>query len=170
MSALAGVHWWLALQFCPAKAMTKPIEAVHLFPALNELDCMGDEEKNKGVVSVWGDLYRNPFTGGVIVVPQKAVWETTRDLEATHARMDREVSAFLTHNNGIDLWETLRMLNWVGAPPTQHAAARTPYGNRWAHVLGFADTEGDLQASDDMAGRLGIRSTYKTGVPGSTGG
>ena len=133
----------------------------HLFPALNELDCMGDEEKNKGVVSVWGDLYRNPFTGGVIAVPQKAVWETTRDLEETHARMDREVSAFLTHNNGIDLWETLRMLNWVGAPPTQHAAARTPYGNRWAHVLGFADTEGDLQASDDMAGRLGIRSTYK---------
>ena len=133
----------------------------HLFPALNELDCMGDEEKNKGVVSVWGDLYRNPFTGGVIVVPQKAVWEATQDLAATHSRIDREVSSFLTHNNSVDLWETLRMLNWVGAPPTQHAAARTPYGNRWAHVFGFADTDGDLEATGEMASRLGIRDTYK---------
>lgn len=132
----------------------------HLFPALNELDCMGDEEKNKGVVSVWGDLYRNPFTGGVIVVPQKAVWEATRDLAMTHERIDREVSSFLTHNNGVDLWETLRMLNWVGAPPTQHAAARTPYGNRWAHVLGFADADGEMEADEDMATRLGIRNTY----------
>ena len=36
------------------------------------------------------------------------------------------------------------MLNWVGAPPTQHAAARTPYGNQWAHVLGFADVDGGI--------------------------
>ena len=27
-----------------------------LYPALNELDCMGDESKNEGVVAVWGDL------------------------------------------------------------------------------------------------------------------
>lgn len=132
-----------------------------LFPALNELDCMGDEEKNEGVVAVWGDLYRNPFTSGVIVVPQKAVWDATNDLKATHQRIDREVSSFLTRNNGIDFWETLRLLNWVGAPPTQHAAARTPYGKQWAHVLGFADTKDGVLASDDMAARLGIRSSYK---------
>lgn len=132
----------------------------HLFPVLNELDCMGDEEKNKGVIAVWGDLYRNPFTSGVIIVPQKAVWDATQDLAATHERIDREVSSFLTRNNGVDLWETLRMLNWVGAPPTQHAAARTPYGNQWAHVLGFADVDGKISASDDMAQRLGIRSSY----------
>ena len=133
----------------------------HLFPVFNELDCMGDEEKNNGVIAVWGDLYRNPFTSGVVIVPQKAIWDATQDLETTHARVDREISSFLTRNNGTDLWETLRMLNWVGAPPTQHAAARTPYGNRWAHVLGFADIEGDITASDDMASRLGIRNTYK---------
>ena len=132
----------------------------HLFPALNELDCMGDEEKNKGVIAVWGDLYRNPFTSGVIIVPQKAVWDATQDLAATHERVDCEVSSFLTRNNGVDLWETLRMLNWVGAPPTQHAAARTPYGNQWAHVLGFADIEGDMAATDSMAKRLGIRNSY----------
>ena len=132
----------------------------HLFPVLNELDCMGDEEKNKGVIAVWGDLYRNPFTSGVIIVPQKAVWDTTQNLVATHKRVDQEVSSFLTRNNGVDLWETLRMLNWVGAPPTQHAAARTPYGNRWAHVFGFADVGGNIVASDDMAKRLGIRNSY----------
>ncbi len=132
----------------------------HLFPVLNELDCMGDEEKNNGVIAVWGDLYRNPFTSGVIIVPQKAVWDATQNLAATHERVDQEISSFLTRNDGVDLWETLRMLNWVGAPPTQHAAARTPYGNRWAHVLGFADLDGELTVNADMAGSLGIRKTY----------
>lgn len=41
----------------------------HVFPVLNELDCMGDTAKNEGVIAVWGDLYRNPFTGGFLVVP-----------------------------------------------------------------------------------------------------
>ncbi len=36
----------------------------NLFPTFNELDCMLDEDKNQGVMTVWGDLYRNPFTGG----------------------------------------------------------------------------------------------------------
>jgi hypothetical protein len=133
----------------------------HLFPALNELDCMGDESKNEGVVAVWGDLYRNPFTSGVIVVPQKAVWDSTQDLAATHQRIDREVSSFLTRNNGKAFWETLRLLNWVGAPPTQHAAARTPYGRQWAHVLGFADIKDGVIATKEMAARLGIRASYK---------
>lgn len=132
-----------------------------LYPALNELDCMGDESKNEGVVAVWGDLYRNPFTGGVIVVPQKSVWEAKKNLEETHDRIDKELSAFLMRNKSVDFWETLRLLNWVGAPPTQHAAARTPYGTKWAHVFGFADLEGDLSASPDMAERLGVLPSYK---------
>ena len=150
----------VGIAIAPCEGDDAAHQGSHLFPVLNELDCMGDEEKNKGVVAVWGDLYRNPFTGGVIIVPQKAVWDVTQDLAATHERIDCEISSFLTRNNGVDLWETLRMLNWVGAPPTQHAAARTPYGNRWAHVLGFADVDGDMEASGDMASRLGIRSTY----------
>jgi hypothetical protein len=145
----------------PCEGDDEAHQGSHLFPAINELDCMGDEEKNQGVIAVWGDLYRNPFTSGVIIVPQKAVWDATQDLNATHERVDQEISSFLTRNNGIDLWETLRMLNWVGAPPTQHAAARTPYGNQWAHVLGFADVDGGITATKDMASRMGIRDTYK---------
>ena len=42
-----------------------------IFPAMNELDCMLDPEKNAGVVAVWGDMYRNPFTGGFLALPQE---------------------------------------------------------------------------------------------------
>jgi hypothetical protein len=151
----------VGVAIAPCEGDEEAHKGSHLFPAINELDCMGDEEKNKGVIAVWGDLYRNPFTSGVIIVPQKPVWDATQDLKATHERVDREVSSFLTRNKGVDLWETLRMLNWVGAPPTQHAAARTPYGNKWAHVLGFADVEDGITATDDMASRMGIRDSYK---------
>ncbi len=133
----------------------------HVFPALNELDCMGDTAKNGGMTTVWGDLYRNPFTGGFIVVPQAQVWEATKDLAATHDRVDREITSFLTRNKGADLWETLRLLNWVGAPPTQHAAARTEHGSRWAHVLGFVDMEGGISAGADLPRRMGLRAGYK---------
>lgn len=133
----------------------------HLFPVLNELDCMGDVAKNEGVIAVWGDLYRNPFTGGFLVVPQEHVWQTTKDLAATHKRVDQEIASFLTRNKGVDFWETLRLLNWVGAPPTQHAAARTQYGPRWAHVLSFVDTDGPIAADNNLGARLGLRSSYK---------
>lgn len=32
--------------------------------ALNEIDCMIDDDKNNGVTTVWGELYKSPFTGG----------------------------------------------------------------------------------------------------------
>ena len=131
----------------------------HLFPVLNELDCMGDNAKNEGVIAVWGDLYRNPFTGGFMVVPQEHVWQATRELGATHERVNGEIASFVTRNKGTELWETLRLLNWVGAPPTQHAAARTQYGSKWAHVLGFVDA--GSAGGEDLRGRLGIRSSYR---------
>ncbi len=132
-----------------------------LFPALNEFDCMGDQIKNEGVITVWGDLYRNPFTGGIILVPQEPVFEATKDLTATHQRVDKEIASLLTRNAGADLWETLRLLNWVGAPPTQHSAARTQYGTKWAHMLGFADLDGPVLAGDDFQARLGLTGTYQ---------
>lgn len=131
-----------------------------LFPVLNELDCMLDQSKNDGVIQVWGDLYRNPFTAGFLVVPQQPAWESTKNLQATHERVNREVASFLTRNKAADLWETLRMLNWVGAPPTQHSAARTQYGDRWLHVLGYEDLPG-TPASNPRA-KLGLRDSYTT--------
>ncbi len=91
---------------------------------------MLDQEKNQGVVQVWGDLYCNLFTEGFLMVPQKAVWQETQDLSATHQKVDRELASFLTRNQGLDVYETLRLLNWVGAPPSQHMAARSQHGDR----------------------------------------
>lgn len=128
-----------------------------LFPTINELDCMLDQEKNQGVVQVWGDLYRNPFTAGFLMVPQKQVWQETQDLTATHQKVDHELASFLTRNQGLDVYETLRLLNWVGAPPSQHMAARSQYGDRWAHLFGFTSFE---SAVDDMPTQLGAMAGF----------
>ena len=131
-----------------------------LYACLNELDCLGDETKSAGVVQACGELYRNPFTAGFLVVPQQAVWRTTQDLEATHERVDRAVASLLTARGGANLMEVLRLLNWVAAPSTQHSAARTPWGPKWVHMLGLADVEGPLAVTPDMSRRLGLRDTY----------
>ena len=151
----------VGIGIAPCEGDSEAHRGSHLFPVLNELDCMGDNAKNEGVITVWGDLYRNPFTGGFMTVPQEHIWQATGDLNATHDRVNRELASFMTRGRGSDLWETLRLLNWVGAPPTQHAAARTQYGSKWAHVLSFADVGGGAEGVKDLPARLGIRSSYR---------
>ncbi len=121
-----------------------------VFPVISEIDCMLDETKNRGVVAAFGDLYRNPYTGGFIIVPQQPTWHGTKDLAATHQRIDRELASLLLADHGAQLWETLRFLNWVAAPSTQHSAARTPYGPQWLHLWNFVDTDnkGKLTTTD----------------------
>lgn len=124
-----------------------------LFPTLNELDCMLDQDKNQGVIQVWGDLYRNPFTAGFLMVSQKSVWQETGDLATTQQKVSGQLISFLTRNQGLDVYETLRLLNWVGAPPSQHMAARSQYGARWAHLFGFTSFESSV---DDLPSKLGV--------------
>ena len=132
-----------------------------LFPVLNELDCMGDEGKNSGVVASCGELFRNPFTAGFIMVPQQQAWESTRDLAATQLRGNQEIASLLTSKTGTSLWETLRLLNWVAAPSTQHSAARTPWGPKWIHMLGFADAAGQpIAIGPSLPRQLGLRPGY----------
>ena len=130
----------------------------HLFAVMNELDCLNDEAKNQGVVASCGELFRNPFTAGFILVPTQHVWAATHDLAVTHDRAGQEVAALLSSKGGASLWETLRMLNWVAAPSTQHSAARTPWGAKWVHVLGYADTAGPV-GGDPAA--MGLLPGYK---------
>lgn len=133
-----------------------------LFPVMSELDCMLDEAKNRGVVAAFGDLYRNPFTGGFIVVPQQPTWHGSNNLAATHERVDRELAALLIGNHGAQLWETLRFLNWVAAPSTQHSAARTPYGPQWLHLWSFVDGDGKgKKTTVEWLRQLGVRSSYR---------
>ena len=133
----------------------------NLYAVLNELDCLGDETKNAGVVQSCGTMFKNPFTAGFIMIPQQPAWETSRDLDRTHLRINQEAAALLTLRGGFNLWEMLRLLNWVAAPSTQHSAARTPYGAKWIHMLGYADIDGEPVAIDaGLPGRLGLLPSY----------
>lgn len=133
----------------PAAAQGGPVFAV-----MNELDCLNDEAKNAGIVASCGELFRNPFTAGFIVAPTAHVWAATHDLAATHRRVNQEIAALLTSKGGAGLLETLRLLNWIAAPSTQHSAARTPWGARWVHVLGYADIAGPVSADPAAMGLL----------------
>ncbi len=145
----------------PCEGDAEAHTGAQLFPLLNEIDCLGDEDKNRGVVLSCGDLFKNPFTAGFLLVPQQPVWAATGDLAAAQARVRREIASLLTLRNGANLWEMLRLLNWVAAPSTQHSAARTPWGSRWIHVLGYADMEGPLAAGPDLAANLGLLPGYE---------
>jgi hypothetical protein len=134
----------------------------HLFPILNELDCMGDDSKNRGVVQSCGELFRNPYTAGFIMVPQQHMWNASNDLAATHRRGNSEIASLLTIKGGAHLWELLRLLNWVAAPSTQHSAARTPWGPRWIHLLGYADLAGQpIAIGPDLPTQLGVTRNFR---------
>jgi hypothetical protein len=135
--------------------------AAHLFPMLSELDCLGDESKNRGIVMSCGELFRNPYTAGFIMVPTQHVWAATKDLAATQARCNQEIASLITTRGGANLWELLRLLNWVAAPSTQHSAARTPWGPKWIHMLGYADlADGPVPLSSELPAQLGLLASY----------
>jgi hypothetical protein len=97
-----------------------------LFPVINELDCMIDTEKNKGVMAVWGDLYKNPFTGGFFAVPQDDVFALTGNLAETHAAVERGIVNFIARNDSVHLYETLKALNWLSVPANAWRSAVSP--------------------------------------------
>ncbi len=128
--------WVVGVGFLPNGADPAEYSDGSLFPVINELDCMIDTEKNKGVMAVWGDLYKNPFTGGFFMVDQNDVQELTGDLAATHAYVDEGVGAFLAQNASGDLYETLKAMNWLAVPADAwHPAIRGEQGDRWINVL-----------------------------------
>ncbi len=107
------------------------------FPVINELDCMIDNEKNNGVMAVWGDLYKNPFTGGFFAVPQDGTTDVVPG-----------IASFLSADGSKHLYETLKALNWLAVPGDQwHPAIRGQQSDRWINVL--------ATRSLDQAGSLG---------------
>jgi hypothetical protein len=138
--------WVIGLGVLPNGADPAEYRDGSLFPVINELDCMIDTEKNKGVMAVWGDLYKNPFTGGFFMVDQDDVQALTGDLAATHAYVDAGVGTFLAGNSSGDLYETLKALNWLAVPADAwHPAIRGEQGDRWIHMLSVR-TGGDIES------------------------
>lgn len=43
------------------------------YTTMNELDALVDKSKNEEIVDVWGELYRDPFTGGLLLIPTQHV-------------------------------------------------------------------------------------------------
>jgi hypothetical protein len=101
-----------------------------LFPTINELDCMLDDNKNQGVMAVWGDLYKNPFTGGFLALPQEHSWQrlgsytktgqpAIRDAlrkGVTRKFIDDSFSRFVVQDYGRLLFKMLRPAGFTGAP------------------------------------------------------
>ncbi len=94
-------------------------------------------------------------------VPQQHVWEATNDLAETNRRADQEIASLLIDRSGANIWELLRLLNWVAAPSTQHSAARTPWGPKWIHMLGYADAAGQrVMLGPESPRQFGLLPSY----------
>ncbi len=142
--------WVVGIGVLPTSADPAGAAPASLFPVLNELDCMIDAEKNKGVMAVWGDLYKNPFTGGFFMVPQEDVYQLTQDLAKTHDYVDEGIANFLARDNSVHLYETLKALNWLGvSADTWHPAIRGEQSDHWVNLLTWRRPS-DLTALDDL--------------------
>jgi hypothetical protein len=141
--------WVLGMGVLPCDGDSDEVRDGRLFPAINELDCMVDAEKNQGVMTVWGDLYKNPFTAGFFAVPQNAVYERTGDLEATHQAVDAGLAAFLVRDGGKHAYESIKALNWLNVDASSwHPAIRGEQSDRWINLLAVGDAEHPPAISD----------------------
>lgn len=151
----------MGIGIAPCEGDTPVHRGGQVFAAFNELDGLCNEDQNRGMVQACGELYKNPFTAGFLMVPQQPAFARAGDLALTHRHVDREIAALLTARHGANLWEVLRLLNWVAAPSTQHSAARTPWGAKWMHVLGFADaSHSSAEGARQLLDQLGILPGY----------
>ncbi len=101
-----------------------------LFPTMNEIDCMLDDAKNQGVMAVWGDLYKNPFTGGFFALPQEHSWQRLGSYTQTGKPAIRDALRkgvtrkfvndcfirFVVQDYGRLLFKMLRPMGFTGAP------------------------------------------------------
>lgn len=101
-----------------------------MFATLNELDCMLDDAKNQGVMAVWGDLYKNPFTGGFFALPQEPSWQRLSSytkagvpavrkslaVTVTNKFVNDSFCRFVVQDSGRNLFRVLRPMGLGGAP------------------------------------------------------
>lgn len=128
--------WVVGIGVLPCDGDPPETRDGRMFPVINELDCMIDTEKNKGVMAVWGDLYKNPFTGGFFAVPQNEIFHLTRDLAGTHEYVNEGIVNFLARDGSKHLYETLKLLNWLSVPADRwHPAIRGEPTDRWINLL-----------------------------------
>lgn len=118
--------------------------------ALNDIDALIEEQANDGVVDVWGELYRNPFNNGFVMVSQEPAWQATNDLEETHETVDDTIAGLMTRNGGRAGWNTMRvatLLANIDNPPESWPPRSLPtHDVRWVNLLTPLADEDDLDA------------------------
>lgn len=121
------------------------------FITINELDCMVDADKNKGVMTVWGDLYKNPFTAGFFAVPQNAVRQASPDLDSAHRKIDDGIADFILRDGGTHLYESVKALNWMNVPANAwHPATRGDQTDKWINILAVGAEPGQTMLAGEL--------------------
>ena len=126
--------------FLPCEADDDCHKAADIFVALNELDCQIDPSKNVGCIGVWGEPQRDPWTGGMFLVPLEQAYERLRyhqmdDLRG-NPRMERReenkfsvsrgwvdagLASFISRDNGRQFFKSARYTMYQGSmskPPS----------------------------------------------------
>lgn len=135
----------------PADADPDELKDGRTFVAINELDCMVDADKNKGVMTVWGDLYKNPFTAGFFAVPQNAVQEASADVATAHRKLDDGIADFILRDGGTHLYESIKALNWMNVPADAwHPATRGDQSDKWLNLLAVGTEPGSAIISGEL--------------------
>ena len=123
----------IGVGFMPCSGDPEYQRGASVYATLNEIDCMLDETKNEKITSVWGDMYKNPFTGGFLAVTQEQSWErlyryTTikkgvlpeirhqQALHVTNKFVDDSFARYVVHDYGREIFRVLRPAGFTGAP------------------------------------------------------
>lgn len=117
------------------------------FTTMNELDALVDKGKNEEIVDVWGELYRNPFTGGLLLIPTQHVidriryyTDDTEDFEKHWLKQGRKFIAdttakYITEDQGRRFYCAMK-----AGPQSELAAPheKVPKFERSFNILGIA--------------------------------
>ncbi len=73
-------------------------DSAALYTALNDLDCMLDDEKNAAIVAKYGEAFKSPFNGGFFVVNPEQSWQRLTAYTTTgEARIRQAIKEMVTN-------------------------------------------------------------------------
>lgn len=137
---------YIGLGVLPNADDVKHFRGASRFTTMNELDALVDKAKNEEIVDVWGELYRNPFTGGLLLIPTQHVIDRIRyytkdtaDFEKHWLKQGRKFIAdttakYITEDQGRQFYSAMK-----AGPQSELAAPheKVPKFERSLNVLGI---------------------------------
>lgn len=137
-----------AISVLPCDGDREEYKGGNPYIAINDVDALVEHEANDGVVDVWGELYRNPFNNGVMMVSQEPAWQETNDIHETHEIVDDAIAELITGEGGRTGWNTIRvatLLANIDNPPESWPPRSLPTQDiRWVNLLVPLANAGDI--------------------------